>query len=125
MVQEMLDKGAEGRVYPNLHYDMVDTVLWYLTLTGLLVLWSGECWGDYNREKVEVIIIGKKTYYTTIDAAKVFGVSAKTLRSYIDRGIIPKPPEVQYGLRTLKHFPRGYMEKAMKLLENYRYKKMP
>ncbi len=70
-----------------------------------------------------MVIIEGKTYYTTADAAKTLGVSAKTIRSYIDKGIIPDPPEIQYGLRTLKHFPRDYMEEAKKLLDNYRHKK--
>lgn len=71
-----------------------------------------------------MVIIEGKTYYTTVDAARTLGVSAKTVRSYVSRGIIPQPPEVQYGLRTLKHFPRDYMEEAKKLLDNYRRKKM-
>ena len=70
-----------------------------------------------------MVIIEGKTYYTTADVAKTLGVSAKTIRSYIDKGIIPDPPEIQYGLRTLKHFPRDYMEEAKKLLDNYRHKK--
>ncbi|MCD6487342.1 MAG: helix-turn-helix domain-containing protein [Syntrophobacterales bacterium] len=72
-----------------------------------------------------MVIIKGKTYYTTTDAAKTLGVSAKTIRSYISRGIIPRPPEVRYGLRLLKHFPLDYMEKAKKLLEDYRCRKMP
>ncbi|MBW2630466.1 MAG: MerR family transcriptional regulator [Deltaproteobacteria bacterium] len=71
-----------------------------------------------------MIIIKGKTYYTISDAAKTFGVSAKTIRSYIGRDIIPQPPEVRYGLRLLRHFPLDYMEKAKKLLEEYRCKKM-
>ena len=67
-----------------------------------------------------MVIIEGKTYYTTADAAKALGVSAKTIRSYIEKGIIPEPPEVQSGLRTFKHFPQGYMEEAKKILENYR-----
>ncbi len=69
-----------------------------------------------------MVIIEGKTYYTTADAARVLGVSAKTIRSYIDKGIIPDPPEVQSGLRTFKNFPPDYMEEAKKLLEEYRRK---
>jgi len=69
-----------------------------------------------------MVIIEGKAYYTTADAAKALGVSAKTIRSYIDKGIIPDPPEIQYGLRTLKHFPRDYMEEAKKFFEKYRRK---
>lgn len=71
-----------------------------------------------------MVIIEGKTYYTTADAAKALGVSAKTIRSYIEKGIIPEPPEVQSGLRTFKHFPKDYMGEAKKILEEYRRKHM-
>ncbi|HPQ42867.1 MAG TPA: helix-turn-helix domain-containing protein [Syntrophales bacterium] len=72
-----------------------------------------------------MLIIEGETYFTISDAAKIFGVSTKTVRSYINNGIIPDPPEVQYGLRTLKHFPPEYMEKAKKSLDTYRQKNVP
>ncbi len=71
-----------------------------------------------------MVIIEGKTYYTTADAAKALGVSAKTIRSYIEKGIIPEPPEVQSGLRTFKHFPTDYIGEAKKILENYRRTQM-
>ena len=71
-----------------------------------------------------MVIIEGKPYYTTADAAKILGVSAKTIRSYIDRGLIPDPPEIQSGLRTFKHFPKDYMGEAKKILENYRRKRV-
>ena len=70
-----------------------------------------------------MLIIKGTTFLTVVDAAKAFGVSPKTVRSYISRGILPQPPEIQYGLRILKHFLRDYMEEAKKLLDNYRHKK--
>ncbi len=66
-----------------------------------------------------MIIINGKTYNTTIDAAKVLGVSAKTVRDYIKKGIISSPPEIKYGLRTIKHFPDEYLKKARIDLLNY------
>ncbi|MDD5722276.1 MAG: MerR family DNA-binding transcriptional regulator [Syntrophales bacterium] len=71
-----------------------------------------------------MVIIKGKAYCTTADAAKELGVSAKTIRSYIEKGIIPEPPEVQSGLRTFKHFPQDYMGEAKKILENYRRKQV-
>ena len=71
-----------------------------------------------------MVIIDGKTYYTTTDAAKALGVSAKTIRSYIEKGLIPEPPEIQSGLRTFKHFPKDYMGEAKKILENYRRKQV-
>lgn len=71
-----------------------------------------------------MVIIEGRTYYTTADAAKILGVSSKTIRSYIEKGIIPEPPEIQSGLRTFKHFPKDYMGEAKKILENYRQKQV-
>lgn len=67
-----------------------------------------------------MIIIKGCTYYTTADAAQSLGVSAKTVRTYIEKGIIPEPPEIQYGVRTMKHFPEDYMREAKGRLEKYR-----
>lgn len=69
-----------------------------------------------------MIIINGCTYYTTADAAQSLGVSAKTVRTYIEKGIIPEPPEIQYGVRIMKHFPEEYMKEAKGLLERYRNK---
>ena len=66
-----------------------------------------------------MIIIKGKTYNTTIDAARVLGVSAKTVRDYIKRVIISVPPEIRYGLRTIKHFPDEYLKKAIGELKKY------
>jgi DNA-binding transcriptional MerR regulator len=71
-----------------------------------------------------MVIIEGKAYYTTSDAAKALGVSAKTIRSYIEKGIIPEPPEIQSGLRTFKCFPQDYLGQAKKILENYRRKQV-
>ncbi len=38
-----------------------------------------------------MIVVSGRTYYTIVDAAAEFGVSAKTVRSYIDKGVIPAP----------------------------------
>lgn len=67
-----------------------------------------------------MIIIQGQTYFTIVDAAKTIGVSAKTIREYIAKGIINEPPVVRYGIRMIKHFPPDYMEEAAKTLEQYR-----
>ncbi|MGZ6208222.1 MAG: MerR family transcriptional regulator, partial [Syntrophales bacterium] len=69
---------------------------------------------------VDMIIVKGKTHYTIVDAAERLGVSAKTIRDYIQRGIIPEPPEIKYGVRILKHFPIDYIDLAKVHLENYR-----
>lgn len=63
-----------------------------------------------------IVVVGR-TYNTIVDAAAKFGVSAKTVRSYIDKGIIPFPPTVKYGMRLIKHFPSEYIARAKKMLE--------
>jgi len=70
-----------------------------------------------------MILVKGQVYYTIIDLAKNLGVSAKTIRDYIRKGIIPKPPEISYGVRTVKHFPVEYMDIAEASLEAYRKKK--
>ncbi len=67
-----------------------------------------------------MIIVKGKTYYTIVDAAEQLGVSSKTIRDYIHKGIIPEPPEIKYGIRILKHFPLEYIDLAKLHLENYR-----
>ncbi|HUH65025.1 MAG TPA: MerR family DNA-binding transcriptional regulator [Syntrophales bacterium] len=67
-----------------------------------------------------MIIVKGKTHYTIVDAAEQLGVSAKTIRDYIQRGIIPEPPEIKYGVRILKHFPADYIDAAKTHLDNYR-----
>jgi hypothetical protein len=67
-----------------------------------------------------MIIINGQTYSTIIDAAGELGVSAKTIREYIAKKIIPEPPVIQFGIRTVKHFPLDYMHLARKHLQTYR-----
>ncbi len=67
-----------------------------------------------------MIIINGITYMTIADAAEELGVSAKTVRSYIVQKIIPEPPFIQYGNRTVQHFSKKYMDSAKKMLQVYR-----
>ena len=67
-----------------------------------------------------MIIVKGKVYHTIIDFARDLGVSAKTIRDYLRKGIIPKPPEVRYGVRTVKHFPVEYTRTAKASLDAYR-----
>jgi len=67
-----------------------------------------------------MIIFNGQTYFTIIDAAAELGVSAKTIRQYIAKGIIPAPPVLQFGIRQVKHFPKTYMEMAKERLKQYR-----
>ncbi len=53
-----------------------------------------------------MVIINGQAFNTVVDAAEALGVSAKTVGDYIRKGIIPPPPEIQYGVRVLRHYPR-------------------
>jgi hypothetical protein len=59
-------------------------------------------------------------YETLADAAIIFGVSTKTVRSWIRKGIIDEPPSVEYGVRTIAIFPPEYMARADRQLAAYR-----
>lgn len=63
------------------------------------------------------------TYRTISDGARELGVSAKTVRDWINKGIIDEPPLIEYGVRTIQHFPPEYIKKALTQLKDYRERK--
>ena len=67
-----------------------------------------------------MVYINGKAYRTIVDAAEDFGVSPKTVREWIRKKIIPKPPTVKWGVRVIQYFPPNYMKKAKKALDEYR-----
>lgn len=67
-----------------------------------------------------MIIVRGKKYYTSKDAAKLLGISLYTLKNYINKGIIPQPPQVIQGLRRRDYYPSKYISNAKSLLQNYR-----
>lgn len=76
---------------------------------------------DFFFKGVEgMIIFNGQTYFTIIDAAAELGVSAKTVRQYIVKKIIPEPPIIQFGIRQVKHFPKAYVDMAKEQLKHYR-----
>jgi hypothetical protein len=70
-----------------------------------------------------VLRINGSTYKTVADAAAVFGVSVKTVRGYINNGIIPRPPQKSYGLREIDVFPDEYMQTAANSIKEHKRKK--
>ena len=64
-----------------------------------------------------------KTYRTIADAAQETQVSAKTIRYWVQRGIIDPPPEVEYGIQTMTHFPLEYVRKVKEQVREYREKR--
>jgi len=67
-----------------------------------------------------MVIINGQSFNTVVDAAGALGVSAKTIGDYIRKGIIPPPPQIHYGVRVLRHYPRAYLRQAKKILAGYR-----
>jgi len=66
-------------------------------------------------------VINGKRYNTNSNAARLPGVSTKTVKSYIAEGIVTYLPTVRYGLCVLKHFPAGHMGTAKVIRGNYCY----
>jgi len=66
-----------------------------------------------------MITVGGRKYNTIVDAAAEFGVSAKTVRSYIVKGVIPAPPTINFGVRIIRHFPPEYIARAKKMRDTY------
>ena len=60
------------------------------------------------------------TYSTITDAAQQFGVSSKTVSDWIKKRIIDEPPLIEYGVRTIRHFPPEYIKRAESQLNHYR-----
>ena len=64
-----------------------------------------------------------KAYRTIADAAQELGVSAKTIRDWIQRGIIDHPPVVEHGIQTVTHFSADYMRKMKEQIREHREKR--
>lgn len=69
-----------------------------------------------------MVRIGEIDYRTVSDATKDFGVSAKTIRDWISKGIISPPPQIEHGARIMDCFPLDYVEKAKAELKMHRDK---
>lgn len=70
-----------------------------------------------------MIEINGKRYNTLIDAANFFGISSKTVRDWIKKKVIPKPPQIRQGLREIDYYPKEYLDQALKIIDKYRNKK--
>lgn len=69
-----------------------------------------------------MITVNGKNHPTITDAAREFGVAAKTVRDWIPR-VIPTPPVVQFGIRRVQVFPADYMKIAQRKRAEYIAKK--
>jgi len=71
-----------------------------------------------------MILKDGKMYPTIAEAAKALGgVSAKTVREWIDKKILEDPPVFEHGIRTIAYFPPEYLAKAKERLREYRKSK--
>jgi len=68
----------------------------------------------------EMTTIKGKEHRTVQDVAEEFGVSTKAVHSWIKKGIISKPPQVEHGVRRVAVFPESYMREARKQVEAHR-----
>ncbi len=76
-----------------------------------------------NNFLLTMITICGKNQPSIVDAAKEFGVAAKTVRDWIGKRVIPPPPVMQFGIRRVQVFPPDYMKIAKQKLEAYTAKK--
>jgi hypothetical protein len=65
--------------------------------------------------------INGKDHPTITDAARDLGggVSPKTVQMWIRKGIIPSPPTIRQGTRSVQVFPPEYLKKAEERLATY------
>jgi hypothetical protein len=59
-----------------------------------------------------MITVNGKDHPTIADAAKRWSVTPKTVRDWIEKGVIPKPPTVKKGLRRIQVFPTDFIGRA-------------
>ena len=67
--------------------------------------------------------INGKNYLTIADLAESLGVSPKTARDYINKGIVPKPSKKAYGTRKVDVFSEENIKNASTMLKKYRENK--
>lgn len=70
-----------------------------------------------------VLTIDGVTHKTITDAAKRLKVSEKTVRTWINNGVLPQPPEAAFGTRTVQVFSEAYLRAAIKSVEKIRNSK--
>ena len=64
--------------------------------------------------------INGEEHNTLSDAARFFGVSPKTVRTWINERVIPQPPTLAYGRGDIDVFPKEYLDNAANILKQIR-----
>lgn len=57
--------------------------------------------------------VGGKSYKTLEEEARDLGVSSRTLKNWLDKGVVSAPPEVAHGLRTFFAFDDKWHRQAL------------
>ena len=69
------------------------------------------------------VIVNGVSHPSIADASDFFNVSTRTIREWIEKGIIPHPPTIDYGTRELQVFTDEYLRSAVVARKEYRQKK--
>lgn len=64
--------------------------------------------------------VNGKLHKSIEEAAAELGVHAKSLRLYINNGIVPEPPTIPVGLIDRRYFPEELIKDYKKRLEAHR-----
>jgi DNA-binding transcriptional MerR regulator len=67
--------------------------------------------------------IAGQRIYSLDEAARLLGVSSKTLKGYIKRKVVPDPGTTAQGLRDYYNLTDGWVEQARLSVERYRVQK--
>lgn len=70
-----------------------------------------------------MITIDNTPHRTIADAAHDWKVSTRTVRTWIDKGVIPPPPTVEHGTQVFRVFPPEYMKVASAAIKAARARK--
>lgn len=67
-----------------------------------------------------MLTIDGKSHLTIVDAARELGVSPKTVREWVQKEIISKPEEIEYGVRMVQIFTKEFLRKAKDEVRHHR-----
>jgi predicted DNA-binding transcriptional regulator AlpA len=63
------------------------------------------------------INISGKSHLSISDLAAATGLSTKTLKTYIEKGILPKPETLEHGMRAFQVFSEEYIKNAVQIVK--------
>lgn len=78
---------------------------------------------DRATKRPTLITIDQTSHRTIADAAHDWHVSTRTVRTWIDKRIIPPPPTIEHGTQVYRIFPPEYMKAATVAIKAARARK--